>query len=65
MSDATKKNWVRVSQATNLPFKKQTFYQLFHFKKFPEIFIKFAGALFIDLDALQRVMEEGRAGRAN
>lgn len=53
-------NLVRVSKADNLPFKKQTFYKWFHLKRHPEIFIKFSGALFVDLAALERVMEKAR-----
>lgn len=53
-------NLVRVSKADNLPFKKQTFYKWFHTKKHLEIFVKFSGALFIDLKALERAMESGR-----
>jgi hypothetical protein len=53
-------NLVRVSKADNLPFKKQTFYKWFHLKKYPEIFIKFSGALFIDKEALERAMKERR-----
>jgi len=53
-------NLVRVSKADNLPFKKQTFYKWFHLRKHPEIFVKFSGALFVDLDALKKLMEAGR-----
>lgn len=53
-------NLVRVSKADNLPFKKQTFYKWFHLKKYPEIFVKFSGALFVDLTALERAMEKAR-----
>jgi hypothetical protein len=50
----------RISPADNLPFARQTFYKLHHTGRFPGIFIKLGGGLFIDLDALQRVMEAGR-----
>jgi hypothetical protein len=53
-------NLVRVSKANNLPFKPQTFYKWWHMKKYPEIFVKFSGALFVDLDALKKIMEAGR-----
>lgn len=53
-------NLVRVSKADGLPFKKQTFYKWWHLKKYPQIFIKLSGGLFIDIDALKRVMEEAR-----
>jgi hypothetical protein len=53
-------NLVRVSKAENLPFKKNTFYKWRHLKKYPEIFIKLSGGLFIDIDALERVLEKAR-----
>ncbi len=53
-------NLVRVSKAADLPFKPSTFYKWHHVKKYPEIFIKFSGALFVDLAALERVMEKAR-----
>jgi hypothetical protein len=56
------RNLIRVSKADNLPFKKATFYKWFHLKKFPEIFVKFGGGLFIDTLALERAMEKARLG---
>ena len=43
-----------------LPFTRTTFYKWHHTKKHPEMFVKFGGGLFIDLDALDRVIEAGR-----
>lgn len=57
-------NLIRVSKMKGLPFKlpyePQTFYKWFHLGKYPEIFVKFGGGLFVDLDALEQVMEKGR-----
>jgi len=57
-------NLVRVSRIDKLPqklpFEKQTFYKWFHLKKHLEIFIKFSGALFVDLAALEQIMEKAR-----
>jgi hypothetical protein len=53
-------NLVRVSKAAGLLFKPQTFYKWFHLGKYPEIFVKFGGGLFVDLEALERVMEKAR-----
>jgi hypothetical protein len=53
-------NLVRVSKAKDLPFKPQTFYKWWHLRKHVEIFVKFGGALFVDLTALERVMEKAR-----
>ena len=61
-------NLVRVSKMKGLPFKlpyePQTFYKWFHLGKYPEIFVKFGGGLFVDLAALERVLEKGRGRRA-
>lgn len=53
-------NLVRVSKADNLPFKPQTFYKWFHLKKYPEIFVKFGGALFVDTDRLAQAIDKSR-----
>jgi hypothetical protein len=53
-------NLLRVSQADNLPFKKSTLYKWKCLKKFPGLFVKFAGVLFIDLDVLGELIEAGR-----
>jgi len=59
-------NLVRVSRIDSLlvklPFKGQTFYKWFHLKKYPEIFIKFGGALFVDLDRLAQAIDKSRPG---
>jgi hypothetical protein len=56
-------NLVRVSKAEGLPFKPQTFYKWFHLGKFPELFVKFSGALFVDLDRLSELIEKSRPQR--
>ena len=59
----TMQNLVRVSKADNLPFKKQTFYKWFHLGKYPEIFVKFGGSLFVDLDRLSEAIDKSRPRR--
>lgn len=56
-------NLVRVSKAKDLPFRPQTFYKWFHLGKFPEIFVKFGGALFVDLDRLSEAINKSRPRR--
>lgn len=58
----TKANLMRVSRVKSgeLPFERTTLYKLRHLKKYPHLFIKIGGALFIDLDQLDRVIEQGR-----
>lgn len=59
----TMQNLVRVSKADNLPFKKQTFYKWFHLGKYPEIFVKFGGSLFVDVDRLSEAIDRSRPQR--
>jgi hypothetical protein len=53
-------NLVRVSKADNLPFKKQTFYKWYHMKKHLDIFVKFGGTLFVDVDRLAQAIDKSR-----
>jgi hypothetical protein len=55
-------NLIRVSKAKehDLPVKSSTLYKWKHKKKYPEIFIKVGGFLFVDLDALEQLFESGR-----
>jgi len=56
------KNLIRVSQSEGkTPFKPATFYKWHHCGKHPEIFKKFSGVLFIDVEALRRAIEGGQA----
>jgi len=43
-----------------LPFKNSTFYSWHHRRKHPEIFIKIGRSLFIDLRALDDLIEKSR-----
>ncbi|MCD6475550.1 MAG: hypothetical protein J7K85_04700 [Anaerolineaceae bacterium] len=56
-------NLIRVSKAKDLPLTKSTLYKWKHLKKYPEIFVKIGGALFVDTEALQKVIEEGRQAK--
>jgi hypothetical protein len=58
-------NLLRVSKAVGLPVVKSTLYKWRHINRFPGLFVKLSGALFVDLDALNRVIESGRLGRGN
>ncbi len=53
-------NLVRLSKANNLPLKKSTLYKWKHLHKFPELFVKLGGALFVDLNVLDKIIEMGR-----
>jgi hypothetical protein len=56
------KNLVRLSKVKSgsLPVEKSTLYKWRHIQKFPELFIKFGGAVFVDLDMLAQLLESGR-----
>lgn len=60
-------NLVRISKMESLPFKlpfkPATFYKWFHLGKYPEIFVKLAGGLFVDLDRTEKLIDASRARR--
>jgi hypothetical protein len=55
-------NLVRLSKAApyTLPLAKSTFYKWNHLGKFPKLFVKLGGALFVDLNVLQQIIDQGR-----
>jgi hypothetical protein len=48
------------SKQYQLPFGISWFYKKHHTRKHPELFVKIGGALFIDLDALDALIEQSR-----
>lgn len=54
-------NLVRVSKAKreDLPIAPATLYKWHHLKRYPEIFRKFGGFLFVDKEALKVAIESG------
>jgi hypothetical protein len=58
------RNLIRVSEIRNLPepfpWKPSTCYKLKHLKRYPGLFLKLGGALFVDLNVLRDLLEEGR-----
>lgn len=55
-----KQNLVRISKVNSPHVAKSTLYKWKHLGKFPRLFVKFAGMLFVDLDELGEIMESGR-----
>jgi hypothetical protein len=55
-------NLIRVSKVRpySLPVAKATLYKWKHTRKFPKLFVKLGGALFVDVNALQEIIEAGR-----
>jgi hypothetical protein len=54
------KKLVRVCKAESLPISRSTLYKYRHMNKYPELFIKFGGALFVDLEVLEEILEKCR-----
>lgn len=57
-----KKRLLRLSKAKpgELPFSTATYYKWHHTGKFPGLFVKFAGGLFVDLDKQDEIVEKCR-----
>jgi hypothetical protein len=59
-------NLVRLSKAGNhpqIPLAVSTLYKWRHLQKFPQLFVELGGAVFIDLSALQELIENGRQSK--
>jgi hypothetical protein len=61
---------IRLSQASRLkkehgypPFETSTLYAWKHRGKFPQLFIKIQASVFLDLDALDQLIEAGRGAK--
>jgi hypothetical protein len=55
-----KNNLIRLAKADGLPLQKSTLYKWKHLGKYPQLFVKLGGALFVDLKALDEIIESGR-----
>jgi len=53
-------NLIRLAKADLLPLCKSTLYKWKHLGKFPQLFVKLGGALFVDLNVLDEIIEAGR-----
>jgi hypothetical protein len=51
---------VRLSKADFLPLKISTLYKWRHMNKYPELFVKLGGAVFVDLNYLEKIIEMSR-----
>jgi hypothetical protein len=61
-----KKNLIRlatVDKKQDFPVARATLYKWRTTRVHPEIFIKFGGAVFVDLDKLDEALEAGRGAR--
>lgn len=53
-------NLVRLSQWNNPMFSRSTLYKWRHIRKFPRLFVKIGGAVFVDKAVLAEIAEAGR-----
>jgi hypothetical protein len=57
-------NLLRVSKIKpndpRVPFAKSSFYKFHHINRYPGLFVKLGSALYIDLNYLDDVIEQGR-----
>ena len=53
-------NLVRLSKWDNPLFAKTTLYKWKCLGKFPHLFLKVSGSVFVDLDVLNEIIEAGR-----
>jgi hypothetical protein len=57
-------NLLRVSQIEpndpRVPFAKSSCYKFHHLNRYPGLFVKLGGALYVDLHFLETVIEKGR-----
>ena len=58
-------NLIRLSKINELPpekrlFAKSSYYKMHHLRRYPRLFVKVGGALFIDLHVLKEIAEAGR-----
>jgi hypothetical protein len=51
---------IRLSKADSLLLAKATLYKWHHLGKYPRLFVKLGGAVFVDLKVLDEIVEEGR-----
>jgi hypothetical protein len=57
-------NLMRVSKVQDLPLERSTLYKWHHTQRCPEIFVKLGGALFVELDRLEQLIDASRASAA-
>jgi hypothetical protein len=50
----------RVGLIENFPVRPSTLYKWHHIRKYPGLFVKLGGAVFVDLDVLGQILEAGR-----
>jgi hypothetical protein len=53
----------KVNSLSGFPFRKSTLYKWVTLRKHPSIFVKIGGARFVDLNALDQLIESGRGAK--
>jgi hypothetical protein len=49
-----------VNKVSGFPFSSATLFKWRHLGRYPGLFVKFGGALFVDLTALEKLIEDNR-----
>ena len=62
LDKTTKERFIRLSQANDLPIKKSTLYKWSADNKYPQIFSQIDGKVFVDLEAIYKLLEENKRG---
>jgi len=59
------KNLVRLSKVDDVtsPLSRSTLYKYRHMGKYPRLFVKIGGAVFLDQRELEKVVEAGRGAK--
>jgi hypothetical protein len=50
----------KVDETPGFPLKASTLYKWRHVKKYPKLFVKLGGAVFVDMRRLAEIVEAGR-----
>ncbi len=50
----------KVNQTPGFPLKASTMYKWIHCQKHPELFVRLGGAVYVDLDRLEGLINAGR-----
>ena len=60
-TDCNLNRWVKISKADGLPVSKSLLYKWRHRKENLQIFSKIGGGVFVDVEALEKLLENSRA----
>jgi hypothetical protein len=53
----------KVNQTPGFPLRASTLYKWIHTRKHPELFVRLGSAVFVDIEALNRLIEKSRGSK--